>query len=408
MSQPISLNDPIEICGLKIKNRLCKSAMSEQLGGRNGEATKALETLYKTWAQGGFGLQITGNVMIDARHCGEPRNVIVENRNHIEALTRWAAAAQENQTYCWVQLNHPGKQAPKHVDKQPISPSAVPLGQGMDKIFNVPRVMTEDDIADVIQRFTNATLICQEAGFSGIQIHGAHGYLISQFLSSHHNRRTDRWGGSLENRMRFVIEVYRAMRAAVGKTFPIGIKLNSADFQRGGFTEQESMTVVQTLESEGIDLIEISGGNYEAPAMMRPKKRSTIEREAYFLEYAETLRSHVQVPLVVTGGFRTAKAMSNALASGALDMVGIARPVSVFPNLANQLLTNPATNGSYAYPSTGIKFIDKIAVMDINWHEHQLKLLSSGQPPNPSLSPWWIAWRSIRGILKSGSQKRRA
>jgi len=202
--------------------------------------------------------------------------------------------------------------------------------------------------------------------------------------------------------------VYRAVRAVVGAEFPVGIKLNSADFQRNGFTEEESMIVVETLVAEGMDLIEVSGGNYEAPAMMSSKKASTREREAYFLEYAEQVRDRVRVPLVVTGGFRSARAMSGAMATGALDMVGLGRPMSVFPDLPSQVLANADTQAVYPYPTTGIKLIDTVAVMDINWHEEQLKLLSMGQPPNPELSAWRVAGKSIWQAITAGSQRRRA
>ena len=157
-----------------------------------------------------------------------------------------------------MQINHPGKQSPKSLSKEPVAPSAIPLSGGVAVAFNPPRALTEEEILDLIKRFGNTARIAK-AGFTGVQIHSAHGYLVNQFLSPHHNQREDQWGGNAENRMRFLMEVYHEMRRQVGDDFPIGIKLNSADFQRGGFTEEESMQVLKTIDEAGIDLIEISG-----------------------------------------------------------------------------------------------------------------------------------------------------
>jgi 2,4-dienoyl-CoA reductase-like NADH-dependent reductase (Old Yellow Enzyme family) len=256
LAQPYTLQN-----GIVVKNRLFKSAMSEALGTREGAPKKDLATLYSKWAEGGIGLCITGNVMIDARALGEPGNVIIENETHLDAIKAWAKAATKNNTQCWVQLNHPGKQSPKGLNKENVSPSAIPFRKEMQAIFATPRALTEPEIWDIIQRFANAAAIVKKAGFTGVQIHGAHGYLVSQFLSPHHNVRNDNWGGTPENRRRFVVEVYQAMREKVGADFPISIKLNSADFQRGGFTEEESLETIKVLSEIGMDLIEISGGH---------------------------------------------------------------------------------------------------------------------------------------------------
>jgi 2,4-dienoyl-CoA reductase-like NADH-dependent reductase (Old Yellow Enzyme family) len=233
----------------------------------DGAPKPDLAALYGTWAKGGIGICVTGNVMIDHRALGEPGNVIIEDETHLAALQKWAKAATQNNTQCWVQLNHPGKQAPKGLNKETVSPSAVPFRKDMQAFFPTPRELTEPEIQDLIQRFANAAAIVQKAGFTGVQIHGAHGYLVSQFLSPHHNVRTDQYGGSPENRRRFVLEIYHAMREKTGAAFPISIKLNSADFQRGGFTEEESLDLIRVLAEAGMDLIEISGGTYEAPVM---------------------------------------------------------------------------------------------------------------------------------------------
>jgi 2,4-dienoyl-CoA reductase-like NADH-dependent reductase (Old Yellow Enzyme family) len=216
--------------------------------------------------------------------------------------------------------------------------------------FGKPRALREEEILDTITAFARAAGVARETGFSGVQIHAAHGYLISEFLSPDVNTRTDAWGGALENRARLLLEIVRAVRAAVGDDFPVAVKLNSADFQRGGFSHQDSIQVAAWLNAERVDLLEISGGTYEQPRLvgldnltLHPEKsevrrESTVAREAYFLAYAADIRAATTMPLMVTGGFRTKAGMNAALASGAMDVVGIARPFCVDPACAARLL----------------------------------------------------------------------
>ncbi len=283
LAQPLTLRS-----GAILPNRLCKSAMSEALSTPDNRVSPGLLRLYSRWAMGGIGLNITGNVMVDRRALGEPGNVVVENPCDIQGLSEWARAAQGQGGAVWMQLNHPGKQAPKGLNLQTVSPSAVPFSPGLQRFFATPRALTDAEILDIVEHFAHAAAIAQQAGFDGVQIHGAHGYLVSQFLSPRHNLRDDAWGGDAPRRRRFVIEVYRAIRAATGKGFSVGIKLNSADFQRGGFDQTESLALMQALDAEGIDLLEVSGGTYESPKMSigldAAKSASTLAREAYFLD----------------------------------------------------------------------------------------------------------------------------
>src|SRR5690554_797269 len=288
LAQPLTLRN-----GTIIKNRLMKSAMSEGLGTADNRMTRQLIRLYDRWAKGGVGLLVTGNVMVDRRALGEPGNLVVEDERDLGMLQAWATAGTQENTQFWMQINHPGKQVMRTLVKDPVAPSAIPFRTDMSRFFATPRALKELEIEEIIQRFGNTAAIAKKAGFTGVQIHAAHGYLVSQFLSGHHNQRTDQWGGSAENRRRFVLEVYKEIRRQVGDAFPVGIKLNSADFQRGGFTEEESLEVIRELSAAGMDLIEISGGTYEEPAMTGkeyPKKESTLKREAYFLEFAEKAR----------------------------------------------------------------------------------------------------------------------
>jgi 2,4-dienoyl-CoA reductase-like NADH-dependent reductase (Old Yellow Enzyme family) len=362
--------------------------------------TELLVKLYDAWAKGGTGLVITGNVMVDRLALGEPGNVAIEDERDLNLLQRWAQAGSRDDTQLWVQLNHPGKQSPNMVSKQPVAPSAIPLEPRFSSYFNPPRELSHGDIEAVIERFATAAAVVKKAGFTGVQIHGAHGYLVSQFLSPHHNQRKDQWGGSLENRARFVMEIYKAIRQQVGDEYPVSIKLNSADFQRGGFTEEESMTVAEMLDQAGMDLIEISGGTYEAPEMTgKNVKASTKEREAYFMEYAENIRSRVKTALMVTGGFRTAQGMVEAIEGGATDMIGLARPLAVAPDFSARLLSG-ATQSIHVKPRiTGIKAIDDMAMMETVWYARQLERIAKGKTPKPNESPFLVF---LRQMLRSG------
>ena len=189
LSQPYTLPN-----GSVIKNRLGKSAMSEALGTTDNRMTAGLERLYGRWADGGIGLLITGNVMIDRRALGEPNNVAIEDERDLDQLRAWAAAGTRNGTQLWMQINHPGKQSPKGLNAETVAPSAIPFNKELSRFFSTPRALTETEIEELIQRYGRTAAIAKKAGFTGVQIHGAHGYLVSQFLSGHHNQRQDRWG----------------------------------------------------------------------------------------------------------------------------------------------------------------------------------------------------------------------
>ena len=395
--------------GQEIKNRLFKSAMSEQLGTRKHDPKPGLAKLYSRWAKGGIGLSMTGNIMIDRGALGEPKNVVLDEQSDLTEFKKWAAAGKENGSHIWAQLNHPGKQIPNFIVDEPVAPSAIALTRGLEKGFNKPRALLEDEILTIINKFATSAKLAKEAGFTGVQIHGAHGYLVSQFLSPRHNQREDQWGGSLENRMRFVLSIYNAIREQVGADFSIGIKLNSADFMKGGFTEEDSMQVVKTLADAGIDLIEISGGSYENPSMMgSDAKKSTIQREAYFLGYAEKVRSLVDTPLVVTGGFRSSKAMKSALDSGATDFIGIARTTCVDSEFPNKLIADINHEQQLKTLTTGKRAIDKMAMLDITWYEAQLARMSKGKQPKPNLSEWGVFFGTLFNAGIYAFRKRRA
>ena len=337
-------------CGAQIPNRLCKAAMTEGLASPQGEPTEALERLYGIWSDGGAGLLLSGNVQIDGDHLERPGNVIIDGEPSEamqRALGRWAAAGTRNGNHFWAQISHAGRQCQKIVNPQPKAPSAVKLGLPGGQ-FGEPQPMTEEDIEAVITGFARCAKVVIDAGFTGVQLHAAHGYLLSQFLSPRSNQRQDQWGGSLENRAKLLLASVARVRAAVGPNVPISVKLNSADFQRGGFDFDESLQVAKWLEQASVDLIEISGGTYEQPRLlnldgMEPVEEqsvaaSTRAREAYFVDFAEAMHKEVSIPLMVTGGLRRLDAMKLALESGAADMIGIGRPMCVMTDAPAQLL----------------------------------------------------------------------
>ena len=386
--------------GSVLKNRIAKSAMSENFGTRNHAPSKGLINAYKVWAKGNPGLLITGNVMVDSMALGEARNVVVEDYKDFELLKKWARSVEGTGVHLWPQINHPGRQAFAAINRRTVGPSAISLSLGSaSKMFKMPKALSDEEIWDIIKRFGNTARIMKEAGFTGCQIHGAHGYLVSQFLSPNSNIRTDQWGGSLSNRARFVLEVYREIRRQVGSDYPIAIKINSADFQRGGFTEEESMEVIRFLSNEGIDLIEISGGTYERPAMINgDRKKSTISREAYFLDYIEKARKLITTPLMLTGGFRSVSIMEQALVDGNLDVVGLARPFCLYPNLANQIFDSSVERFETPIPQIGIKFLDKLGGVELPWYELQIQRIGKGKSPKTNLlaiSAFWFSLKSL-------------
>jgi 2,4-dienoyl-CoA reductase-like NADH-dependent reductase (Old Yellow Enzyme family) len=386
---PTPLAEPLALpSGLRLPNRLAKAATSERLAGRGGAPTPGLIRLYERWGGGGAGLLLTGNVIVAPGGEEARGNVVLGDDAALERqlplLTAWAARAQAAGARMVMQISHGGRQSPRRVNRDPVAPSAVPL-RGLFGLAAPPRALEEGEILAIVERFGRAAGVARAAGFAGVQIHAAHGYLISQFLSPLTNRRADRWGGPLERRMRLLLEVVRAARAAGGPGFSVMVKLNSADFQRGGFDEGESTAVVEALEAEGVDLLEISGGNYEALAMFG--RASTRAREAYFLDYAQAIRARTRLRLMLTGGFRSAAAMAGAVAGGAVDVVGMARPLIVEPELPRRLLdAGAATVAAHDQIRARSRIVDDL--IQGTWYARQLRRIAAGGEPDPRLGTW--------------------
>ena len=410
-----SLHDPLTLPnGQVLPNRIMKSALSEALATKANSPDERLHRLYSRWSQGGYGLLITGNVMVDRTQLGEPGNVVIEDERDLDALSRWAKSTQDAGVPIWAQLNHPGRQSNLlALGHTPVAPSAVPLNLPGAA---TPRALVAGEIEEIIQRFGNAAAVAEAAGFNGVQVHAAHGYLIAQFLSPLANRRDDEWGGDLEGRMRFLLEVVRRIRSQVSPGFAVGVKLNSADFQRGGFTEDESREVVAALSGERIDLLEVSGGSYEEPAMAGSAAASTREREAYFLEYAKTVRSVLgDVPLAVTGGFRSRAGMDAAVSSGECDVVGIGRPTITSPEAASMILSGQAESVVAHQVAAGMRgVLGKVAdlkvldgVIDIAWHNDQIHRLGRGLDPDLNRGALATAISMIRKNGRTSFRRKR-
>ncbi len=345
LEQPLTLP-----CGAVVRNRMCKAAMTEGLAHPDGTASEELERLYGIWSDGGSGILLSGNIQVDGDHLERPGNVIVDSKlseDAFSALQRMAAAGTRNGNHLWAQISHAGRQTQKIVNPAPKAPSAVRLRLPQSQ-FGEPVALTAEEIESVIERFVGCALTCKEAGFTGVQFHSAHGYLLSQFLSPLTNHREDEWGGTLENRARALIAIVTKAREALGADFPISVKLNSADFQKGGFDFDDSLTVAKWLANAGVDLLEISGGTYEQPRLLnldgvepieeQSLARSTLAREAYFVDFAKAMREELSMPIMVTGGLRRREVMNHVLETGGADMIGLGRPLCVDADGPNRLL----------------------------------------------------------------------
>ncbi|OAA60077.1 Aldolase-type TIM barrel [Cordyceps fumosorosea ARSEF 2679] len=364
--ETLQISNPVTLpCGLTLPNRLVKAALAEGWASRDRRPHEDLIDTYRLWAEGDWGLLITGNVQVDSTYLGTPEDVSLNERlsraAHVESWGRWAAAASERGTPALVQINHPGRQSTigagtKGLFGKSIAPSAVGvrLGSGCVAsaasalVFGTPRAMTDLEIDDVVRRFATAAKISEEAGFAGVEIHAAHGYLLSQFLSAKSNRREDGYGGSPKNRARIVVEVIRAVRAAVSPKFCVGIKINSVDHQSPGELK-DCLEQLTEITNAGVDFLEISGGNYENPLMMASVvseagvkvSASTATREAFFLDFASAIRKTFPgLLLMVTGGFRSRLGLEYAVKSGACDLTGIGRPSVLEPRLPRSIIFN--------------------------------------------------------------------
>lgn len=381
--------------GSVLPNRIAKAAMEENLADPGQLPGKALHTLYRRWAQGGLGLLITGNVMVDPSAMTGPGGVVLDARAPLEPFREWAKAAKSGGGQVWMQINHPGRQTYADLGQGAVAPSAVALDLGkMSSYFAAPRALTEAEILAIVERFATTAARAEEAGFDGVQVHAAHGYLLSQFLSPLANKREDRWGGPLENRARMLLETVAAVRRRVSPRFVVSVKLNSADFQKGGFDAADARWVVERLNDMGVDVVELSGGSYESPAMQgaADTQSSTGAREAYFVDFARDIAKVARMPIMVTGGVRRREVALSALATeGALpgvDIVGVARALAFAPDLPKAWRKPEGLDVDMPEVTWKNRAMASLAVMALA--KAQINRLAAGKAPARKLSPMWV------------------
>ncbi|MFD9701667.1 NADH:flavin oxidoreductase/NADH oxidase family protein [Lentzea sp. NPDC059081] len=334
------LGTPLELAsGGLLPNRIAKAAMEEFLAADGQLPGPGLEVLYRRWAAGGAGLLITGHVMVDHRSLADPSDVVLEEDTPLEPFRRWARAARSGGGQVWMQINHPGRVMSADMPGAVRSASDVAVSLGRySRLYRRPEPMTAADVAETVRRFAATARMAESAGFDGVQVHAAHGYLISQFLSPLTNRRTDEWGGDLRNRARLLLDVVAAIRREVGSGFAVAVKLNTADFQRGGFDAEDAARVVSMLAESAVDLVELSGGSLESLATNgSTADGSTLAREAYFLDAAASILDGAALPIMITGGIRRRPVAHDALARGAA-VVGMATALAVDPDLPRHWL----------------------------------------------------------------------
>ncbi|MEM9795959.1 MAG: NADH:flavin oxidoreductase/NADH oxidase family protein [Pseudomonadota bacterium] len=396
--------DPLTLPnGAVISNRLAKASMEENLAAPGQSPGDRLVTLYDRWARGGAGLLLTGNVMVDPSAMTGPGGVVLQDGTDLALFRRWSEAGRSRGAHFWMQINHPGRQTYANLGEEAVSPSDVAVDiPGFSKLFAKPRALTPPEIEALIARFATTAALAEQAGFTGVEIHAAHGYLISQFLSPLTNRRTDEWGGGLENRARFLLRIVDAVRAAVAPGFCVAVKLNSADFQKGGFDEADAETVVRWLSDRPVDLIELSGGSYESPAMQgQTGAGSSARREAYFVDFARRIAGVTQVPIMVTGGIRRRAVAEAALerdeAGFGVAILGLARALAFAPDLPNDWKAGRTPEVDIPQVEWRSKPLASLATMALA--KAQLDAMSRGRPPDPRTSPILAMIRDQIGTL---------
>lgn len=372
--------------GQYIKNRFVKAAMEEGMAEQKMLPGKRLQDLYSTWAKGGAGLLITGNIMVDRHAMTGPGGLVLEAESELAPFVKLVKGVQQYDCKIWAQINHPGRQVYRSMGGKVYSPSDVALNLGKHSdMFGQPAAMSEQQIQEVIDRFTDTAKQAEKAGFDGVQIHAAHGYLIAQFLSPLVNKRQDSWGGSIENRAKLLVEIIKSVKANTKPAFAVAIKLNSADFQKGGFSFDEAVKVVQLMDELNIDMIELSGGSYEAPAMQGvTADGSTLAREAYFLEFAKEVASKTDLPIMTTGGIYRLPVAERVVNSG-VDFVGIATALAYAPNLINVWQINADYEVQIPHVNWRNKTLRGMVIMMLV--RRNLNRVGVGKQPSSKLSP---------------------
>ncbi|KAK4704748.1 hypothetical protein P7C70_g1462, partial [Phenoliferia sp. Uapishka_3] len=439
--QPITLP-----CGLVLPNRTVKCPMQETCAKAPyyDPPMHLFDNLYRRWAKAEFGMVITGQVQIDQRFLSIKGDVVIHSETldpgHIEAWEAWARLAQSEGTPCIVQLAHPGRMSPAGAgnrpgDLEPMSASAVPVELGatwMDKmaiqaLLGTPREMSIEEIDTLVSDFVHAAKVAKIAGFKGVQLHGAHGFLLCQFLSPHTNRRNDAYGGTPEKRLKLMTRVIAEIRAVCPAPFCVGVKLNTGDYMDNkGLTEEEAYQQVRFFMTCGmIDFVELSGGSGESTKGKNkffdsfgqksiekaPQKSSTRIREAFFTDFAERLKDiDSNVPIQLSGGFRSRLGMADALESGACQLIGIGRPVVLEPEFPKATLFNPEIPDDQAFAVPFVPrglWVAKLSPVKIvgaglrgKLYYYNMRRLAHGLDPDRLASIPFIIFNGVVELLK--------
>lgn len=350
-------------CGLRIENRLAKAAMSDSLGGGAGQPTDDQIELYRRWASGGVGLSVIGEVQVDARYPEKPGNIVLAAQRDRSLFGQLARAGSGGSTRIWPQLGQAGALAPEPISR-PAGPSALDVERLRCAALSVKEIEALPSV------YADAADMARFDGFSGVEVHAGHGFLLSQFLSPLFNRRTDGYGGSIEARCRVIVQILRQIRAVVGPDFAIGVRINSSDELEGGLTEADSLAAIELLGNEQIDLIDISGGTYFPGAAASSDRRST---GPYFVEFARRARQITRIPLMLTGGVKTRRQAADLVASGDADVVGLARALVIDPELPSHWLATDAVDPAFprftSRPAGGVTAWYTMRLTDIARHE---------------------------------------
>uniref|UniRef100_A0AC35UC34 Oxidored_FMN domain-containing protein n=1 Tax=Rhabditophanes sp. KR3021 TaxID=114890 RepID=A0AC35UC34_9BILA len=335
------------------RNRFLKAAMTEKLclyepgNIKHGVPNQSLINLYERWGNSSYGVILSGNIPVDKNHLEAPGNAIIEKEldspERREGFKKMASAGKADGALFVAQLTHAGRQTPYALNKNPSSASDVHLESATRKFmkFAKPVALTIEQIkTEVVDKFAFAAEYCYNAGFDGVQVHGAHGYLLAQFLSPTTNKRTDKYGGSIENRTRLYVEVYEAIRerVPVETGFIVGVKLNSVEFQNEGLQTSDAAEAAKIIDKTGYDFIELSGGTYEKYGFDK-QRDSTTRREAFFDVFSKSIKGEVKHAIVyLTGGFRRVSGMVESIQNNVTDGIGLGRPVASEPSFPKRVL----------------------------------------------------------------------
>lgn len=441
------IGEPLTLpCGLVLPNRLVKCPMQETLAEAPlfDPPLEKFSKLYGQWAHGGYGLIITGQGQVDIRFLSIAGDVVCHDKafdvEHFKKWKEWAEIAQSGGTPCIVQLAHPGRMSPLGAGNRPadmptLCPSRVPVKLGdswldkiaLDKLLGTPKAMTLQDIDDVVADWVRGAKVAKEAGFKGCQLHGAHGFLLSQFLSPHTNRRTDEYGGSPENRLRLLKRLIREIRDVCPPPYCLSVKLNSGDYMaEGGLTQDEALEQVRWLVECGmVDFVEISGGNAEQTSSKlhnsfatktlekAPVRSSTRIREAYFTEFAERIKDlNTKCPIQLSGGFRSRTGMADAIEPRTCDLIGLGRTAVLEPEIPRTILLNPdvpddkalalphIVKGQWLANLVPVKVVG--AGLAIQFFYHNMRRLGDGLKSDPDATIPRIIFSNILETFRSG------